>query len=487
MPDTAPLKVLHVAAEIAPYAKVGGLADVVSALTHEMATLGYESRALIPRYGCIAAQDDWVAAERPIQIHMGMNQTFAADVWHVPHGSGMIAFVDCPRFFGGPNIYWAGRDNSRRFALLSRACIDYCHQLGWIPDIIHCHDWHTALVPIYLNTTEAHSPLGKAATVLSIHNLQHQGHAPIELPLWANLPEEVAHSHALNDGAGVNCFRGGLYHATKLVTVSPTYAREIQTPTYGCGLESVLIERQVDLVGILNGIDTDVWQTEQNPHLPAHYSAYDLQGKSACKAALQQRMGIEVTAQKPLFVAIARLFEQKGLDLLADCMPRFLAENSGQFALLGSGDPHLEALFKQFAQQAPERVGCVIGYDAALSHLMEAGGDFFLMPSRFEPCGLNQLYSMAYGTVPIVRNTGGLADSVQPYNSQMDTGTGLRFDPPTPEGLYPCLQQAHQLFYDQPEALARMRQRGMLQDLGWAHSAQKYAAVYAAALHSRRG
>lgn len=479
------LKILHVASEIAPHAKVGGLADVVSALTKTMPELGHETRAILPKYGFLEPNNNWEALPDPLAVHLGHGEVAIAQLWHVPHGKGTIVMVDYESHYGGDTVYWFNKDNCPRYAFLCRAVIDYCHKYQWFPDVIHCHDWHSGLVPVYLNTTEVPYRLHRSASLMTIHNMQHQGETDVATLTYANLPESCRHEAGLLQGGKLNMLKAGLTHATKLSTVSSNYAREIQTEPYGCGLDPLLRRRAQDLRGILNGIDTQTWNPATDPFLPANYNVDDLSGKARCKEALQTALGLEQNPTVPVFGTIARLFEQKGLDLLVEIMDGLMQDMAIQVAVLGSGDPKLETAFRDFASRYPGRIGCYIGYNAQLSHIVEAGSDFFLMPSRFEPCGLNQMYSMAYGTLPIVRETGGLADSVEQYDAQLNKGSGFLFREISGHALYHTIGWACQVYYDEPEAFLELRKRAMRQDLSWEHSAGLYHDLYLWAVDTR--
>lgn len=489
MPDK-PLKILQVAPEIAPYAKVGGLADVVGALTREFSEAGHEVRTLVPRYGFLQQDDTWVARSEPLAVHLGTGTEYAR-VWRMPYRDtpGGVYWLEYDKYFHRHEIYtgpWGSHaDNHERFSFLSRAAIDYCHQEAWYPDIIHCHDWTTGLVPVYLNTTEHGTPLGHAASIFTIHNLQHQGLFGRETLDFAGLPQSLFRPDCLESVGLVNMMKAGLYNATKLTTVSPTYAHEIQQPELGCGLNHVLKFRAADLIGVLNGIDVKEWNPATDPLLPANFTVDDLSGKAVCKAELQKAFGLEVARGIPVFSAVARLFDQKGLDLLAAIVPWLMDTMQIQIAILGAGDPGLENAFRELAERYPGRVGAFIGYNHKLSHLVEAGSDCFVMPSRFEPCGLNQMYSMAYGTLPIVRSTGGLVDTVQQYVEGRGQGTGFRFEHATNEALYYTIGWACATYYDRPKEFRKLQHNAMSRDLSWQASAEVYGNVYRWAIDAR--
>lgn len=490
MPDE-PLKILQVAPEIAPYAKVGGLADVVGAMTQAFSEAGHDVRALVPKYGFLQPDEHWTAQEDPLCVHLGQGMEAYCKIWQMPYkdSPGQVNWLEYNKYFERHEIYtgpWGGHaDNHERFTLLARAAIDYCHSRQWFPDVIHCHDWTTGFVPVYLNQTEMGTPLRKAATVFTVHNLQHQGIFGRDVLDFAGLPQSLFRPDSLESVGNINMMKGGLYNASKLTTVSPNYAREIQAPYLGCGLNHVLKFRAADLIGVVNGIDTREWNPAHDPLIPANFSADDLSGKATCKAELQKTFGLEVRPDIPIFSAVARLYDQKGLDLLAAIADELMRNMAIQVVLLGAGDPALETTFRELAARYPGRFGTYIGYNNALAHLVEAGSDFFVMPSRFEPCGLNQLYSMAYATLPIVRSTGGLVDTVSQYTEGRGEGTGFRFEEISSRALYYTMGWACATYYDRPAEFQQLRQNAIRQELGWEQSARIYDDVYRWAVDAR--
>lgn len=481
------LKILQVAPELAPFAKVGGLADVAGAITKEMARAGHDVKALCPKYGMLDPEKEgWERQCGSFGVHLGGGRREFAQLWktHYPQSKAEVYFLEYNKYYGG-GIYDGGNGNPERFTFLCRAAIDFCHAFDWWPDVIHCHDWGTGLLPVYLNTTERQTPLHRAASVFTIHNLMHQGRTGRELLDYAGLPQYLFAPDNVEHQGAVNMMKAALYHSTKLTTVSPHYAREIQGPEYGCGLDPVLRYRSADLIGILNGIDTDAWNPATDPHIPSHFSADKPRGKDVCKHKLQEAFGLEQKPELPIFAAVARLYDQKGLDLFAQIIPGLMNDMKLQIVVLGSGDPALEGWFNELAARYPGRMGVYIGYNNGLSHLIEAGSDFFVMPSRFEPCGLNQMYSMAYGTLPIVRETGGLVDSVQQYVPGRGEGTGFRFHEPSAHALYYTIGWANAVWWDSPKEIQRLRHNAMAQDLGWGPSASKYEEVFQWAVHAR--
>ena len=485
-------KILFVAPEVDPFVKVGGLADMVGALPKVLADLGHDVRIVCPLYRSVRRIGFWRPRPDPLGVDVGPEALWAR-TWEtsLPGTSVPCYFLENDALYGRPGVYGEGNasypDNDQRFIALSRGALTLCLQLDWIPDVIHAHDWTTGWIPVLLNTVLRDSPLGGAASVFTVHNLEHQGYAAREAVEYARIPPSEFHPRSLEALGAANPMKGGLYHATKITTVSPTYAQEIRRPESGCGLDDVLRFRGADLIGILNGIDLDSWNPATDPTLPARYGPNDLAGKAICKAALQHRLGLSESPDIPVFGVVARLVHQKGLDLLAAALPSVLATRDLQIALLGSGDPALEDAFRRLAAQAPGRVGVQIGFDAALARLIQAGSDSFIMPSRSEPCGLTQLYALRYGTPPVVRATGGLIDTVIPYDETTGSGQGFRFEEATAEALAEAIGVACSTYYDRPAHFAALRDRGLRGDFGWARSAAAYAQVYEWAVHARKG
>lgn len=489
-----PLKVLFVSPEVEPFVKVGGLADMVGALPKELAALGHDVRVVCPAYGSIRVQGEWTPRPQPLGVDVGPDTHWARTWVTALPGARARVPVYCLEhegYFGREGVYGDAHgsypDNDYRFIFLARAALTLCLQLDWIPDVVHGHDWTTGLVPVFLNTILRDTPLGRTASVFTIHNLEHQGYAHRRAVAFARLPWAEFRPDSLEALGAVNPLKGGLYHATKITTVSPTYAEEIQTPAGGCGLHGVLRFRSADLIGIVNGIDADAWNPAHDPALPATYTADHLDGKLRCKQALQERLGLTVDPRVLVLGVVARLVSQKGLDLLAEALPHVLDRMQVQFAILGSGDPGLEHAFRWATQAFPGRVGAHIGFDGRLARLIQAGSDCFVMPSRTEPCGLTQLYAMRYGTPPLVRATGGLIDTVEPYREGTGLGTGFMFQDATAAALYHTIGWACATFYDRPDEFTQLRRNGMARDFGWGANAGRYVDVYRWAIAARTG
>jgi starch synthase len=409
---------------------------------------------------------------------------------HLPDSDVPLYALEFNRYFDRPYLYGPPgegfSDNLERFTFLSRGALEICKALGFIPDVIHCNDWQTALIPVYVNTVEWMQPLHASATVYSIHNLAYQGVFDGNAMFITGLGREHYNPNELEHFGAMNLTKGALYHSTLLSTVSPTYAREIQTAEYGNGLDGVLGSRSGDLIGILNGIDTDEWNPAKDRHLPASFSAADPTGKAACKAALQKEAGFAVRPEVPLFGVIGRLTSQKGFDVLAHALDRILSWDV-QIVLLGTGDQEAERFFAWADSQRGDRFRAWLRFDNGRAHRIEAGADFFLMPSRFEPCGLNQMYSLRYATLPVVRATGGLVDTVQNYDERTGGGTGFMFTDLAPDSLANTIGWAVSTWFDRPGHIQAMRQRAMEQDNSWDRAAAAYEDMYHRAYERRRG
>lgn len=483
------MKILMITPEAAPFVKVGGLADVLGALPKALAKLGHDVRVVLPLHGGIKPEPHWIPYEHPLSVNVSPH-VMHCRVWEVPMAGGYtVYFLEHHDFFGRKEIYsgpWGDHaDNAHRFTFLTRAALNLTYYLGWMPDVVNCHDWTTGFAPVYLNTLDHHAPLGRAASVMTVHNLQHQGWFGPSAVDWGRLPAATFRPDCLESHGSVNMLKGGLFNATKITTVSPTYAKEIQTPAYGCGLDALLKFRASDLVGIINGIDGDEWNPATDKLLQENFSADHIEGKAVCKADLQQRAGLTVDPSAMLMGVVSRLFDQKGLDLLAEIVPQLVSKMNVQLVLLGNGDPELERVFRFHSLRNPDRVSAHVGYNHALAHQIYAGSDVFVMPSRFEPCGLSQQYAMAYGSVPIVRATGGLVDTVENYDERKGAGTGFVFKDATKDALYNTIGWACSTFHDRPAHFRKLQQAGMRRDASWDRSAREYVKVYRWAMDAR--
>ena len=483
------MRILFAASECAPFAKAGGLGDVVGALPKALHALGHDVRVVLPRYQFIAT---WNKQRhlKPLAVPLG-----DGDAWcgvledRLPGSDVPVYFIEHDALFYGSQPYagYGGSvDSMARFALLSRASLQLCRFLQWAPDVIHVHDWPTAWIPVLLNTVENQPPFESTATVMSIHNMAYQPRFPKEGLGLLNLPQSVFVTDGLEDFGQLNPFKGGLYHSTMLSTVSPTYANEIRTPAFGAGLHDVMNFRGGDLVGILNGIDDDVWNPATDPHLDANYSLDDLSGKAICKASLQKELNLDIRPDVPLIGTVSRLNDQKGIDIMIGALDAMLSLDT-QVVVLGSGNPVMEDELRHRSHYGFGRFFAWLGYNERLAHRIEAGADLFVMPSRFEPCGLNQMYSQRYGTLPIVRATGGLADTVEQADPATDTGTGFKFNDLYEAALYSTVQWAVQTYRDNPSFFREMQKRGMAKSMGWDKAADQYSAMYGWALQRKRG
>lgn len=488
-----PLNILFAASEAAPFAKTGGLGEVVGDLPRYLEKAGHDVRVVIPRYYSIDPQLYGLRMlPGTLVVPMGIIGDMYCGVWEgrLPNSNVPIYLLEHEGLYGRAGIYGTDNvgfmDNDNRYVFLSRAAMELPKMLGWKPDILHAHDWHTAAIPLFLNTLYKDDPLtGNAASILTIHNMQYQGNFYPGLMEVLDAGWRHFNFLELEKDDQVNLLKGGIYHATLLNTVSRGYAREIQTKDYGWGLEGVLKERANDLFGILNGVDYNEWNPASDHHIPANYSAEDMSGKAICKTALQRRFGLP-EIDVPLFGIVSRMVPQKGTDLLAKAIHDMIKLDI-QVVIVGNGEPWAHFFFGGMAHRHPEKVGCHIGYDNPLAHLVEAGSDFFLMPSAFEPCGLNQMYSLAYGTPPIVRATGGLDDSIQNYHEETTTGDGFKFWSHTAAALYDTVGWATWTYYNNREGLAALRRNGMAKRFTWEESATKYVVLYLDALRRKRG
>jgi starch synthase len=477
------MRVLHLAAEVYPLVKTGGLADVIAALPPALVARGLDVRVLLPGLPAIL---EGVRGLRPL---ITLGPAFGAAVITVRQGhldpSGVPVYViDAPFLYrraGNPYLDPQGldwSDNHRRFALLGWVAAHLASgelDPAWVPEIVHGHDWHAGLAPAYI----AQNPAMTTATVFTVHNLAYRGLFPIDAHPELGLTARKLTPMGLEFHGQISFMKAGLVYSRRLTTVSPTYAREICSPEFGEGLDGVLRDRRPALSGILNGVDYAVWNPEIDPALAASYSAARPAGKARCKAALQQALGLLTRPETPLFAVVSRLSHQKGLDLLVVALPELIAAGA-QLAILGSGDGSIERLWRQAAAAHPEAVAVHVGYDETLSHRLIAGADALIMPSRFEPCGLTQLYALRYGTVPVVRRVGGLADTVvdaTPESLRAGEATGFSFSDASGLALAARLRDACVL-YRERKSWNRLQQTGMAQDFSWNESAAHYESLY---------
>jgi starch synthase len=472
-------KILFVTSEAHPLIKTGGLADVSGSLPKALAELGEDARIIMPNYQAIKTTEE-VRYLSTVYVN-----NYAVNILETRlPGTGVIVWlVDSPEFFNVPgNPYhdehgnpWA--NSAERFAIFCRVTVEVAMNrsyLDWKPDIVHCNDWQSGLVPALLSLEYS-----RPATVFTIHNMAYQGLFPSTTYLSLNLPGQLWNPEGIEFHSMLSFLKGGLIYSDRITTVSPTYAKEIQTAEFGYGLEGLLSHRKDFLSGIINGIDTDQWNPETDTNISQTFNRLTLYKKLLNKTALQQQLSLPVDKNIPIFGLISRLIEQKGIDLILECLPEMLTHPL-QFVLLGSGSKSFEQRLYNFAEDYPDKISITIGYDESLAHLIEAGADIFLMPSRFEPCGLNQIYSQRYGTIPVVRKTGGLADTVVDTLSETlndNTATGLVFNEASPGALMEVIKRAL-ILYSHPKTWKRLQTNGMRKDFSWSKSAKQYMTLY---------
>jgi starch synthase len=480
------MKILFVSSEVAPFAKVGGLGDVSAALPRQLHALGHEVKLFLPMYARVRAAGRTFTEVIPsLSFNLGARSVHVS-VYSAPlPGSDLpVYFVHCPALYDRPSIYGNGPDEHLRFAVLTWAALKACQVFQFAPDIAHANDWQTALLPLLVKTLFAWDRLfARTRSVLTIHNIGHQGTFDARVLPDTGLAScaELLHQDELHSGR-LSFLLTGILYANAITTVSPTYAREIQRPEHGVGLDSYLRRRADVLVGILNGIDSAEWNPETDPRLPHRYSADRLEGKERCKAALLESAGLPYRRQVPLFGIVSRLVWQKGFDLCMEVLPRVLRQRPMQLVVLGTGEQKYEEHFRWLAKSFPQQVAYQPAFSENLAHQIEAGADLFLMPSRYEPCGLNQMYSLRYGTVPIVHRTGGLADTVWQYDPASGRGTGFVFEHFDAGGLAWAIHRALDVWGSgqgaDRERWIRLQHNGMRLPLGWEHRVGEYLDLY---------
>jgi starch synthase len=469
-----------IGSEALPFAKTGGLADVLGALPRALGRLGWSVTVALPRYRDVTSG---TLIER-VPLRVG-GQFHEIAYYRAPLGDGAEALLIAePELFERDELYGIGSrdyaDNARRFAVLVRAALDFVARAPAPPSVIHAHDWQAGLTPVYLESVYGGHPLlAGTPTVFTIHNLAYQGlFEPDWLPR-VDLPWDLLGVEGLEFWGRISYLKAGINFSSAITTVSPRYAQEIQTPELGFGFDGILRRRAADLTGILNGIDTTVWDPCHDPHLPEPFSRDDLAGKQAAKRAVLTAYGLpadEGGMARPLVGMISRMVDQKGFDLVA-ALAGDLPHLDAGFIVLGTGEPHYQELWRDLAKRHPDRIGARIGFDEGLAHLIEGGADLFLMPSQFEPCGLNQMYSLRYGTVPVVRAVGGLADTVRDYVPGRRGATGFAFHDYSPAALLEALRRALAVFEDRPK-WREIQRTGMQHDYSWDRSAREYVKIY---------
>ncbi len=485
------LKILFVTSEVVPFVKTGGLADVSAALPQMLSEMGHEVRIVVPKYGAV---DDRkfkiheVVRLKDLSVKIGdKDVVFSLKSCFLPGQKVrvQIYFLDNQEYFGSRNSLYVDPmtgedypDNDERFILLSRSVFELICKLGWIPDIIHCNDWQCGLIPAYLKTVyKDEEQFKNFKTLFTIHNLAYQGVFPKSVFKKTGLPEELNSEKGVEIYGKVNFMKSGLIFADAINTVSETYANEIRTDEeLGAGLKNVLAKRKNDLYGIVNGIDTKVWSPEKDKHLPKKFSTKNIEGKVVNKKELASKFRFEYSEDIPIIGVIARLFDSKGMDLIKDAFSELMKLNI-QMVLLGTGDKKYHKFFENMASKHKDKFAAYLGFNDDLAHLIEGGSDIFLMPSRYEPCGLNQMYSLMYGTVPVVRETGGLADTVLKYDEKKGEGNGFVFKQYDSKAMIKEIKRALKVFEDK-KAWAKIMKNGMKSDFSWNSSAKRYIDLY---------
>ena len=472
------MKILMVSAEAVPFAKTGGLADAVSALAKALSEEGQEVKILIPRYYSIN-RIGLCLEKKSVLLNIGFSD-IVVDFYSSNVGNAKIYFLDYEKLFGRLGIYGENSqssyaDNPLRFNVLARAAFELCRQLAWIPDVIHANDWSSAMVPVLLKFFERQN-FPKTKSVFTIHNMAYQGTFSDKAFPLLGLPPEYKTKAGFEQFDSINFLKAGIVCADKITTVSKTYAKEISGAEFGCGLDGLIRVREKDFEGIVNGADLAEWNPEKDKYIPARYSKYSLEKKSINKAALQKRMGLSVNPDIPVIGIVCRLAEQKGINELFrpnyGAMYRMCRDFDVQFVLAGTGEAWCEDEIKNLSKSLPNFVSFG-GYSEEISHLIEAGSDYFLMPSKYEPCGLNQIYSQIYGTLPIVHDTGGLSDTVIQFDEKTETGTGFKFYDLTPDAIYGTVKWALS-FFENKKLIKKLQVQAMSQDFSWKKSADEY-------------
>lgn len=486
------LRVVVVASEVVPFAKTGGLADVTGALSVALGHQGHQVSIIMPRYPVIEhAVRSLEKVHENLVVPMG-TRTELAVVWRAKLAPAIpVYFIEHQHYFNRDALYTGADgdypDNAQRFAFFAKAALEACRALNLQPDVLHCHDWQSALIPAYLKTTLHDDPdFASTGSLLTIHNLAYQGLFPPEVMEFLQLPPQTYSPEGIEFYGRVSYLKAGIVYADLVSTVSHRYSQEIQTAAFGFGLDGILRYRGQDVHGIVNGIDAREWNPARDRFIAARYTPADLTGKRLCKRDLLGAFGLSAEwMNAPLVGMISRLVDQKGFELIENAIHRLLALDLG-LVILGTGGARYEEFLRRVSERYAGQMGVRIGFDNGLAHKVEAGSDIFLMPSRFEPCGLNQMYSLRYGTIPVVHATGGLDDTIDAYDHESTTGNGFKFEPYDAEALLASLQQAVALYHHR-EAWERLMRRGMQMDFSWSNPARAYSDLYAKMLAKRRG
>lgn len=485
------IKVLLVSSEVAPFSKTGGLADVSGSLPVALRHLGCDIRVVTPLYKMV--RESGCTLKKILQglkVKIG-KRVMKGDVSLSALNGGIDTYViERDQYYDRDYLYGTSTgdysDNAARFIFFSQMALKLCKEIGFQPHVIHCNDWQAGLIPAYLLTTYRDDPFyAHTAALFTIHNLAYQGNFTKEKFTLTGLPPEVFTPEGIEFWGKLSFLKAGIVYSEVINTVSQAYSREIQTPEYGCGMEGILAYRKDDLFGIINGVDYEVWNPEKDTLIAANYSKDKLSGKSKCKADLISQLGLPKSLESsPLLGMISRLADQKGFDLVAEIMEDLMSLNVG-FVLLGTGEQKYHELFEHIAQKYPEKAGIQLGYDNTLAHKIEAGCDMFLMPSKYEPCGLNQIYSLKYGTIPIVRATGGLDDTIKNYNPHTEEGNGFTFSNYSPHEFLAKIKDALEV-YKNNDAWLRLVKKGMALDFSWENSARQYMDLYQRAIKKKK-
>lgn len=484
-------KILFVTSEVVPFIKTGGLADVSSALPQSLAEMGHEVRIVVPKYGAV---DDRkykiheVVRLKDLKVNIdGKEVVFSLKSCFLPGQKVrvQIYFLDNHEYFGSRNSLYANpltgkdyKDNDERFILLNLSIFELIQKLGWIPDLIHCNDWQCGLIPAYLKTVyKDHQLFSNFKTLYTVHNLAYQGIFANSSFSKTGLPSDINSEKGIKQGGKINFMKSGLMYADVINTVSNTYANEIRKDNkFGAGLKNILAKRKKDLYGIINGIDNKVWNPEKDKHLVKKYNFKSIEAKKANKKELAERFSFKYVEDIPILGVISRLYDSKGIDLVQKAFPDIM-KMKVQFILLGTGDSKYHSFFNKMSFKYKDKFACYLGFNDELAHLIEGGADIFLMPSKYEPCGLNQMYSLKYGTIPVVRETGGLADTVIRYSQKSNVGTGFLFSKYDAKEFVKEIKKAVKLFGDKKEWL-KIVKAGMKSDFSWNSSAKKYIELY---------
>ncbi len=487
------MKVAFVSTECVPYAKTGGLADVAGSLPKELGKLGCEVKIFIPKYFLIDESKhglayNWEIGEMPVRIN-GRIRSVHVHQSRLPGSNVEINFIDCPHYFHRHRIYTNDPDEDERFILFSKSVIETLQRMKWAPDVIHCNDWQSGLIPLLIKDNYSWDRMfDKTATLFTIHNIYYQGRFSKSALFAAEIRGDLFYPGGpVEFEDSVSFMKSGISFADIISTVSNTYANEIQTPEHGAGLDGLLRWRKDDLYGILNGADYDLWNPEKDIHIPFHYSLKNLKKKIDNKKFMLNHFNMPFNDNIPVIGIVSRMVVQKGYDIFAGAISELMGLKA-QWIILGSGEERYENMFRTLSSRLPDKVGVYIGYNNELSHLIEAGADMFLMPSKYEPCGLNQIYSLKYGTVPVVRKTGGLADTVKDWDEQsyygFSDGNGFSFYDYNPYALYKSVERAVNTFKHK-DVWKKIQKNGMQKDYSWKHSAEQYVEVYKLAKEKR--